>query len=75
MVNNCCYNLEQQVNRQIELYEPGSQPGAFGFLQSIGKHCVTPNFTFVRIFNSIPWPNKITVYIDDIEVARNLEYK
>lgn len=73
--NNHCYNLQQQFKRQTELYTPGSQTGAFDLVQSIGKPCVNSSFTFVRIFNAITEPIRITVYIGDIEVTRNLQYK
>lgn len=53
----------QHRQNQIE-----DQGGVFGFLQSVSKPCVNPNFSFVRIFNAITEPIMLNVYIDDVEV-------
>jgi Domain of unknown function (DUF4397) len=70
------YMLSQQnkalQHRQNQIEEQG---GVFSFLQNVSKPCVNPNFSFVRVFNAITEPIKLNVYIDDVEIARNLEYK
>lgn len=67
--------MGNEYNRHLILNEVADPPGAFGLVQSVGKLCVNSSFTFVRILNAITEPIKITVYIDDIEVARDLVYK
>jgi hypothetical protein len=70
------YMLSQQNksirHRQNQMEEQG---GVFDFLQSVSKPCVNSNFSFVRVFNAITEPIKLSVYIGDVEIARNLEYK
>jgi hypothetical protein len=67
--------MSNEYNRHLILNEIADPPGTFGLVQSVGKLCVNSSFTFVRILNVITEPIKITVYIDDIEVARDLVYK
>jgi Domain of unknown function (DUF4397) len=73
--DNYLYKIQQLVNRQFILNEIADPPGAFGIVQSVGKPCVNDNFTFVRILNALIEPIDITVYVGDIQVARNLKYK
>ena len=66
---------QQQANRNHMLNNIANPPGSFGIVQTVSKPCVNERFTFIRILNAMMEPINITVYINDIEVCKDLKYK